>query len=146
MKVRIFRSTELLAISAIAIALFGTSIIADDNTRHRAQSPVKPVEVADADTLRLSVWEWASGGELTLFANGDARHTEWLRNGSWQILESGTMVLTHPNGLSFFVNFKDEKSALIVSANGRAHHDHLEGVVGPCRLRNGISSGLPFAI
>ena len=53
-----------------------------------------------------------------LFANGDARHSEWPGNGTWKTLNGDTLLLTHPNGLNFFITFQDDKNALIVSAKG----------------------------
>ena len=108
----------LVLVAGALFALIVTGVTAEGSGASKDQPPASAKKEFDWSALRLSVWHWKSGGELTLFANGAARHTEWLRNGSWQILDSGTMVLTHPNGLNFFVNFKDEENALIVSANG----------------------------
>ena len=118
MKAHLSRSIGPLIISGAFFALFATSALAGDIVSQKDRSPTLAESEFSAEDLRLSVWDWKSGGELALFANGEARHTEWPRNGSWQILSSGTLVLTHPNGLNFFVTFSDEKTALIVSATG----------------------------
>ena len=118
MKIKIFRSIGLILISGVFFALFGTGAIAGDGASQKDRSPTLAQKEIDASELRLSVWEWKSGGELTLFANGQARHTEWLQNGSWQTLSGGTLLLTHPDGLNFFVTFSDEKNARIFCAKG----------------------------
>ena len=118
MKAHLSRSIGPLLISGVLFALFASSTFADDSTVPNNQLPALAQSDSNPEDLRLSVWDWKSGGELVLFANGEARHTEWPRNGSWEVLSSGTLVLTHPNGLNFFVTFSDEKNALIVSAKG----------------------------
>ena len=118
MKTHISRSIRLVLISGAFFALFVTGTSADDSASQKDQPPTLAQKEFDANDLFLSVWQWKSGGELTLFANGDAKHTEWPQNGSWQTLSGGTLLLTHPNGLNFFVTFSDKKNARIISAKG----------------------------
>jgi len=85
----------------------------------KAGAPGSTVAAGNSPLIRPnSVWLWKSGGELAFYSHGRARHTEWPRDGEWQINADNSVTLTHPNGLTFLISFIDDENATVVAATG----------------------------
>lgn len=54
-----------------------------------------------------SLWQWGSGGTLTLHRQNKAEHTAWGRPGVWKRIEDLKVLVTKPDGGTFTVVFTD---------------------------------------
>lgn len=68
-------------------------------------------------SARDTRWNWESGGELVLKANGEATHTEWGRPGMWSLNQDGSIKLVGPGG-DFRITFRDGEGQVFHLATG----------------------------
>lgn len=54
-----------------------------------------------------SLWQWGSGGTLTLHRQNKAEHTAWGKPGVWKRIEDLKILVTKPDGGTFTVVFTD---------------------------------------
>lgn len=62
-------------------------------------------EEGEQRTVPDTRWAWGSGGSLTLYGSGKARHTAWDKDGKWKEMEDGTLLLQSATGLAFTITF-----------------------------------------
>lgn len=71
-----------------------------------AQHNKSKTRLSDKD-LEGSLWQWGSGGTLTLLRQNKAEHTAWGRPGVWKRVEDLKVLVTKPDGGTFTVVFTD---------------------------------------
>lgn len=65
-------------------------------------------------------WAWGSGGSLTLYGSGKARHTAWTKDGKWTKQEDGSVLLESPTGLAFTITFDKSGIGRVKALDGRS--------------------------
>lgn len=66
-----------------------------------------PFAKTDAEKV-VTRYKWGTGGELTLYGTGRAKHSAWEKDGTWRKTEDGTILLESGNGLAFKVTFDND--------------------------------------
>ncbi|MDF1739889.1 MAG: hypothetical protein P1U86_12080 [Verrucomicrobiales bacterium] len=100
-----------MALAAAALALAATAWVALTNPQRDAGNgsgaPIMiETQSGPIEGLQDSTWEWESGGDLVLKADGTATHSEWRREGAWSLNPDGSLFLEAPTG-TFRIEFRD---------------------------------------
>ena len=72
------------------------------------------VEKADGESKekKATRWKWGSGGELTINANGTAKHSSWKRSAIWEQQPDGSLVMMSETG-RHTIEFLADGTALV---------------------------------